>query len=61
MLVTTKDIIIPAGTELHGPPVHSSRWGKDQEAYVALGKDHVGYFTIDPTEAIDSGFAEEVR
>lgn len=60
MLVTTKDIIIPAGTELHVGPVASTRWGKDREAIVALGEHHVGYFSIDPHEAIDSGFAEEV-
>lgn len=60
MIRTTKDIIIPAGTELLFPPIQSTRWGKDFEALVPLGPDHTGYFSIDIDEAIQSGYAEDV-
>jgi hypothetical protein len=56
---TTKDIVIPAGTRLHAPPTHSSRWKNDYDAPVALGKDHCGYFSVDIAEGIKAGLVEE--
>lgn len=58
MIRTTKDLIIPAGTELMSPPTASTRWGKDYEAVVGIDKDHIGWFTIDLEEALDAGFVE---
>ena len=57
---TTKDIIIPAGTEVEEPPAYSSRWKRDYDTPIALGKDHVAYFSVDPEEGIESGWLEEV-
>jgi fructose/tagatose bisphosphate aldolase len=59
--ITTKDIIIPAGTILAAPPKHSTRWANDYDAPVALGKDHCGYFSVDIAEAIEAGFIEGKR
>lgn len=56
---TTKDIIIPAGTELQAPPKHSSAWASNYDAPVALGKDHTGYFNVDIAEGIEAGWVEE--
>jgi hypothetical protein len=56
---TAKDIIIPAGTRLHAPPTHSSRWKNDYDAPVALGKDHTGYFSVDIKQGIEAGWVEE--
>lgn len=55
---TTRDIVIPAGTELLAPPIASSRWRKDHEAVLALGPDHCGYFSVDPEEGLASGWLE---
>ena len=57
---TTKDIVIPAGTELFTPPTASTRWRKDYDAPVELGRDHTGYFSVDVGEGMASGFVEEV-
>lgn len=57
--VTTRDIIIPAGTELTAPPVRSTRWGKDYEALIADGKDNTIYLTADIREALASGLVAE--
>jgi hypothetical protein len=57
--ITTKDIIIPAGTELFAPPKHSTRWANDYDAPVALGKDHCGYFSVDVASGIKAGWVEE--
>lgn len=54
----TRSITIPAGTELHEPPIASTRWGKDHEAVLAFGRDHCGYLSIDPAEGVESGFLE---
>jgi hypothetical protein len=56
--ITTRDIVIPAGTELSMPPLHSTRWAKDHDAVIALGNDHCGYFSVDPQEGVDSGWLE---
>jgi hypothetical protein len=56
---TTKDIIIPAGTELSAPPKHSTRWANDYDAPVYLGGDHCGYFSVDIAAGIDAGCIEE--
>jgi hypothetical protein len=55
-----KEIVIPVGERLFSPPTDSTRWGKDYEAIIALGKDHTGYFNVDLKEGIESGFIEEV-
>lgn len=57
---TTRDIVIPAGTELAPPPTQSTRWRNDHEAVLGLGKDHCGYLSIDPQEGLDSGYLEQV-
>jgi len=57
---TTRDIIIPAGTELDEPPTHSTRWKKDYDTPVALGNDHCGYFSVDISEGLESGWVEKV-
>jgi hypothetical protein len=57
--ITTKDIIIPAGTILAAPPTHSTRWANDYDAPVALGKDHCGYFSVDIAAGIEAGWVEE--
>lgn len=54
--ITTRDIVIPAGTVLMEPPTHSSRWRSDYDAPVGLGKDHTGYFSVDPKEGLASGW-----
>jgi hypothetical protein len=59
--ITTKDIIIPAGTILAAPPTHSTRWANDYDAPVALGRDHCGYFSVDIAEGIEAGFIEGKR
>lgn len=56
----TRDIVIPAGTVLDPPPLHSTRWAKDYDVPVALGKDHCAYLSVDPSEALDSGWFEPV-
>jgi hypothetical protein len=55
---TTKDIIIPAGTELSAPPKHSTRWANDYDAPVALGPNHCGYFSVDIAEGIEAGWID---
>ena len=57
---TTRDIVIPAGTELSAPPKHSTRWGDDFEAILPLGRDHCGCFSVDPQEGLASGLLEAV-
>jgi hypothetical protein len=57
--ITTKDIIIPAGTILAAPPKHSTRWANDYDAPVALGPNHCGYFSVEIAEGIDAGWIEE--
>lgn len=52
---TTRDIIIPAGTVVHAPPTHSSRWAKDHEAVIADGADNCVYLSMDIKEALASG------
>lgn len=58
MIRTTRDIVIPAGTELVSPPVSSTRWGKDYECFVEIDKDHTGQFSIDLDEAFEAGLVE---
>lgn len=58
---TTRDIIISAGTQLHAPPKHSSAWASNYDAPIALGKDHTGYFSVDITEGLTSGWVEEIH
>lgn len=58
---TTRDIVIPAGTKLYPPPTASTRWKRDYDVPVALGNDHCGYLSMDPSEGLDSGWLEEVR
>ena len=57
--ITTKDIIIPAGTELSAPPKHSTRWANDYDAPVALVPNHCGYFSVEIAGGIDAGWIEE--
>lgn len=45
--ITTQDIVIPTGTVLMEPPIASTRWGKDYEAVLGHGRDHVSYWTVD--------------
>jgi hypothetical protein len=58
--VTTRDIIIPAGTELTPPPTESTRWRKDYEAIVADGRDNVVYLSADVKEALATGLIREL-
>lgn len=58
---TTRDIVIPAGTVLCPPPTLSSRWSKDFEVVVGLGKDHTGYFTLNVKDASNNGYIEEIK
>lgn len=58
--VTTYDIIIPAGTELIRPPTASTRWGKDHEAVIGHGVDHVSYWSIDIEEGLSAGIIKIV-
>lgn len=58
---TTRDIIIPAGTRLSPPPVRSTRWGKDFDTPVALGRDNTGYFSVDIKEGLASRVIEETN
>lgn len=60
MIRTTRDIIIPAGTELVSPPLSSTRWGKDYEAIIGIDTDHTCYLTMDLDEGYESGIIEEV-
>lgn len=53
--LTTRDIVIPAGTEVGRPPTLSTRWGKDHEAIVEIDADHTGYFTLDASDGVESG------
>lgn len=55
---TTRDIIIPAGTELSAPPTASTRWGRDFEAIIADGKDNSVYLTANISEGLASGLIE---
>lgn len=55
MYVTTQDIVIPAGTVLMPPPVASTRWGKDYEAVIGHGPDHVSYWSVDVEEGLSAG------
>lgn len=57
--VTTRDIVIPAGTELGAPPTASTRWGSDHEAVVALDRDHTCYLSMDVAEGLEAGAIEE--
>lgn len=52
---TTRDIIIPAGTEIARPPIASTRWGRDYEGLVGLGDDWTGYFSVNLEGALKSG------
>lgn len=61
MIVTTRDIVIPAGTELQDPPIQSTRWGKHLEAVIGVDADRCGYFSIDLHEALESGLVEKVE
>lgn len=56
---TTRDIVIPAGSQFHTPPTHSSRWGKDYEIIVGVGADFSGYFSMDLQAARESGLLRE--
>ncbi len=58
---TTRELIIPAGTEFVSPPTHSTRWPKDFETVLGVDKDHVAYLSIDPQEGLESGFIDEVK
>ena len=58
--ITTRDIVIPAGSEIISPPSNSTRWGKDHEIIVEVDKDHTGYFTIDLEEAQEAGLVLEI-
>lgn len=55
---TTRDLVIPAGTEVGSPPIDSTRWGVDYEAVVAVDADHTAYFTLDVADALEAGFVE---
>lgn len=57
--VTTRDIVIPAGTELAPPPTKSSRWGSDYEAVVGHGRDHTSFWTMNLDEALAIGVVVE--
>lgn len=56
--VTTRDVVIPAGTEFFPPPTASSRWGKDHEAIVGIDRDHTAYLSMDMSEALEAGIIE---
>ena len=60
MHITTKDIVIPAGTRIHQPPNASTRWGRDHEAVVHLHTDQAGYLSMDLDEAISLGVVKEI-
>jgi hypothetical protein len=56
---TTRDIVIPAGTEIGAPPTSSSRWKSDWEGCVALDSDHTGNFTLSLEDGIELGLVAE--
>lgn len=56
--VTTRDIVIPAGTVVSRPPSASTRWGRDYEAVVGHGADHCSRWVIDLSDAIALGLVE---
>lgn len=57
---TTRDILVPAGTELGSPPIASTRWMTHHEAFVALDKDHTAYLSMDLADGLDAGVIEEM-
>jgi hypothetical protein len=57
---TTRDVVIPAGTLIQAPPTKSSRWGHDWEGVVEIDRDRTGYFSLDLSDAINTGLVTEV-
>lgn len=57
--LTTRDLVIPAGTILFPPPTSSSRWRSDYEAPVAVDRDTTAFISMDVAEGIESGLLSE--
>ena len=53
--VTTRDILIPAGTEVTEGPVAISRGVAFASALIAVSKDSTAEWTMPLEEAIDAG------
>lgn len=47
MIITKKDIVIPAGTELKQAPRKTTRNGYHGEHVIGFGDDGTGFFTVD--------------
>lgn len=58
--VTTRDLVIPAGTVLLSPPTKSTRWASDYDGPVAVDRDHTCYVSMHPEEGVESGFLKAV-
>lgn len=58
-LRTTRDLVVPAGTEVLSPPSASTRWGKDYEVIVGVDDDHTAYLSLDLYDAIEIGFVAD--
>lgn len=57
--VTTRDIVIPAGTELDPAPTKTERFTPHVEAILGVTKDTTAYWTMDLSDAIDAGLVKE--
>jgi len=58
---TTRDIVIPAGTEVGLGPAKSEYFTPHGEIIVGFDKDAAGALRFDLDEAIDLGLVEEAR
>lgn len=59
--VTTRDIVIPAGTVLHEPCLFASHWRDNHEAVIGHGRDHSSYWSVNLQDALRLGLVEEVK
>lgn len=54
-LVTAKDIVIPAGTEICPAPHQTRRFTEHGEILIGFDRDTTGYLTFDMSEAVAAG------
>jgi hypothetical protein len=58
---TTKDIVIPAGTEVDADPPHKTQYYSESAVILtAVTNDVTSEWRMDMQEAIDEGLVEEV-
>lgn len=60
-LVTTKDIVIPAGTEVGVGPCVSTYFTEHGEVTIGFDKDTTGTLRFDMEEAKQLGLVEEIQ